>query len=118
LSPLLPSLRGFHNGLLVTSLVSLNIAGLGAVVYDVKLDPSDSKTVWGYIAGSGLGTVGALRRWDAYFQPADREAATGVVVDKLLVGASPRVVREAAPLRMALGSRARQVGQPGDMALI
>jgi len=58
------SVPGAHSGLFVTSRVSRRIAGVGAVVYEVNVDPSESSTRCGYVAGRGLGMVTGLRRCD------------------------------------------------------
>jgi hypothetical protein len=55
---------GCQSALLVTSRVSLMISGVGAVVYEVNVDPSDNNTFCGKIWGKGAGRPGAFLRCD------------------------------------------------------
>lgn len=57
------SVLGAHSGLLVTSRVRRRIAGVGAVVYEVNVEPSERTTFWGKMGGRGLGSEVLGLRW-------------------------------------------------------
>ena len=65
-SPLF-SVPGIHKGLLVTSRVSRMMDGVGAVVYDVNVDPSAKTTCCGKSRGNGAGIEGEGIMWARCF---------------------------------------------------